>query len=111
MEIFGSIAGKPESGKLVIYVAIGDCLADDANMLERVPGGEIYMIEVFAPPGSDLTVCAAVDPDHGRPPQLYGKWKQSLRAEGEGEVMFHDINIKLAKHKPHVFPPPHRPTF
>ncbi len=111
VEIFGSVKGRPESGKLYIYGAEGDCLADDAKILEKVPGGDTFMIEVFAPWGVKVTVCAAVDPGNGKPPVLYGKWKEPMLAEGEGEVMFRDVVIELAKHKPHTFPAVQRPVF
>lgn len=104
VEVFGSIKGAPSGTTMSILVAVGDCLADDARVLGRTPAGQSFMIEVFAPWGSDLTVCAAVEPGDGKPAVLYGKWKESLHAEGEGEVMFHDVVIELKKGKPHTFP-------
>jgi len=104
IEVFGSVKGAPKAGKVVIYAAVGDCLDDSADVLGQVPGGDTFMIEVFAPWGSDLTVCAAVDPGDGAPAVRYGKWKQSLHAEGEGEVVFRDVVIELADGKPHAFP-------
>jgi hypothetical protein len=46
-----------------VYVAEGDCLANDAKMLGRaraVAGGKFFT-EVFSSWGADLTVCAAVE--------------------------------------------------
>jgi len=89
------------------FVAIGDCLAEHPQMIGF--GGTTnngYFIEVFAPWGSDLTICAASEPSPGQPSTLYGRSKLSMHAEAAGEVTFHDVLIELKEGPPKTFPRP-----
>src|SRR5439155_22560543 len=87
------------------FVALGDCLAPSAKMLGF--GGSCrgrFFVEVFAPWGSDLTLCAASEPSPGAPSTLYGKAKIAMHAEHTGEVEFKDVVVELASAPPHPFP-------
>ena len=62
------------------------------------------MIEVWPKWGSDVTICAAVDPQGGKPAEIYAKAKGTFHAEAVGEVTFNQVKIELAPAKAHKFP-------
>jgi hypothetical protein len=59
---------------------------------------------VFAPWGSNLTVCIAAEEEPGKPAILYGKAKAPFHAEGTGEVVFHNIVVEVQTGPAHAFP-------
>ncbi len=114
VEIFGEVKVPktvPEKSRIVVYVAQDDCMSDNAWMLGHIvvangPAGN-FMIEVFPKWGSDVSICAGVDPGDGKPSEIYGKATGKFHAEAEGEVTFNNVKIELKAGKPHRFPADH----
>ena len=84
-----------------VYVATGDCLDPASRVRGRaaVEADGKFFIEVFPPCGSDLTVCATVEPAGTMEPQptkRYGKLDQKLHAEGIGEIEFKGLQVPIA---------------
>ncbi|MGZ3416986.1 MAG: hypothetical protein ACXWUG_06290 [Polyangiales bacterium] len=109
VEIFGKVKlpkDLPPKSRVVVYVAQNECLADDASILGHIPTAESgqFVIEVWPKWGTDITICAAVDPGEGKPTTKYGKAKGPFHAEALGEVTFNNLEIELATGKPHTFP-------
>lgn len=110
VELFGDAklkAAVPPAQKLYSYVAVGDCLKKDAQILDRSPlrPGEKIVTEVYAAWGADLTVCVAAEEEAGKPSTLYGKAKRVYHAEGVGEVVYNGVVVEVKAGAPHVFPP------
>jgi hypothetical protein len=108
VELFGKIIGPLPAGLTYwVYVAEGDCLSKKAKILGSSRGSEAgsFGIEVFSRWGADLTVCASAAKTPESPTTLYGKLPRTLHAEGEGEVMFQKLEIKLKSGPQHAFPP------
>ena len=101
-----SAAGKAE--QVLLFVAANDCLDPHAKPLGVVRVGETgsFFAEVFAAPGTLLSLCAAVDEGKGKPSTSYGALPRKLRAEGKGEVVFSKLEIKLDQGEPHLFARP-----
>jgi hypothetical protein len=106
VEVFGVVKGAPKGKQVSLILSDQDCMADGARVVGRSgvsPEGKFFY-EVFVKWGSDLTICAAVEPAPGKPSTLYGKAKGPFHAEATGEVMFSGIEIELTKGAPHAFP-------
>jgi hypothetical protein len=114
VEVFGEFkttAQLPAKHSWFTYVSDGDCLAKGANILGRsvITAPPKFGTEVFAPWGSNLTVCIVAEEAPGKPAVLYGKAKAPLHAEGTGEVTFHNIAVDVQKGPTHTFPKPSGP--
>ena len=86
------------------FIAIGDCLVPEPKIVGF--GGSTFgrfFIEVFVPWGSDLSICAAIEPAPEKPSTLYGKAPIAMHAEKEGEVEFKGLVIELKPGPPKVF--------
>jgi len=107
VEISGQLrlpaAASPATAPLT-FVALGDCLSPDARLLGQAGSTRgRFFIEVFAPWGSDLTLCAASESTPGAPSTLYGKAPGILHAAATGEVEFKDLVVELTPGPPHRF--------
>lgn len=98
----------------VIWVAIGDCLADKADVKGRdlVAADGKFFIEVFPPCGSDLTLCASIEPkgampNNPLPTARYGKLERTLHAEGQGEIEFKNLHVTTGTGPVHAFATPY----
>jgi hypothetical protein len=110
VEMFGRLSAPKTGGvkgRRVVYVADNDCLAPDAHVLGTVdvkaPTGDFF-IEVTPKWGSDLTICAAIEPKPGEAATLYGKLDRTIHAEQEGEIVVRGFTITLERKPPHKFP-------
>lgn len=97
----------------ITFIAIGDCLDPSAKVLGRggttfttKPTEGMFFLEVFAPWGSDLSLCAAVEPAPGKPSTLYGKVDRPMHAAATGEVTFNDLVVELEPGPPKKFVDP-----
>ncbi len=107
VEISGRVIAPAGAPAPMTFVAVGDCLAEKPEILGfggTTNGG--FFIEVFAPWGADLTLCAASAPAPGRPSTLYGKAAKVMHAEAAGEVTFRDLTVELKPGPPRSFPRP-----
>ena len=102
VEIFGTVtipAGHEIVGNLQVFVSAKDCADPDAKVLGQVQLSmdKRFFIEVFAPWGTDLTVCASGETRRaGKVAQVLGKADRTFHAEGVGEVIFQNVAIKVA---------------
>lgn len=88
-----------------VFVAIGDCLAPAPRIIGSSGSTRgRFFIEVFAPWGSDLSLCAASESQPGGPSTLYGKATVAMHAEAKGEVEFKDVMVQLAPGPARTFP-------
>lgn len=115
VEIFGEakLPKDAPKGKLVVYVAQDDCMSEQAHTLGHIPAGGngSFVIEVFPKWGTDVTLCAALEPDAGGAAEWYGKATNKdgqsggkFHAEAIGEVTFTNVAIDLKKGPSHKFP-------
>lgn len=108
VEITGHVRmpkGQEKAPPPLTFVAVGDCLAPSAKVLGF--GGTTsgaFFVEVFAPWGSDLTLCAASEASPGGESRLYGKSPLVMHAEKTGEVAWKDVVVELAPGPPRTFP-------
>lgn len=98
-------AQKP-AGDYYIYIADGDCLADDAHIYQRVKAADAgtFFVEEFPICGDPMTLCASVETEEGKPTTWYGKLGREIDDQGEGEVYVPNLVIPIAKGEPHTFP-------
>ncbi len=107
VEISGKVVVPKKFAKApapMTFVAIGDCLAEKPDIVGY--GGSnhgVFFVEVFAPWGSDVSLCAASEPTPGKPSTLYGKAKLPMHAQASGEVEFHDVVVEVAPGPPKTF--------
>lgn len=96
--MFGMVKKLPPGKVASIIVSSGDCLEPGALVLGRAASAKDgkFFIETFPRWGSDITLCAAIEPEPGKPATVYARATGPFHAEGEGEVMFRDIEITLA---------------
>lgn len=109
VEMFGKIelpAGERPPGLPMVYVSDGDCLADDAHILEwtRAADQGTFFVESFPFCGATLSLCASFEDPMHSPTMWYGKSKQTWKVEGEGEIYLKDVVVPLAKGPVHRFP-------
>lgn len=107
VEIAGNLTAPPDVPAPMVFVALGDCLAEKPRVIGY--GGSHkgrFFVEVFAPWGSDLTLCAASEPTPGAASRLYGKAAMVMHAEAKGEVEFKDVKLTLAPGPARAFPRP-----
>jgi len=116
VEITGDIAvpkDAPKKGKLWVYVAQDNCLAEDAHLLGRVAAdsAKAFFAEVFSKWGAELTVCGALEPEKGGPAEYYGrainpdpKGNGAFVPAQQGEVNYSKVHIELRKGPAHQFP-------
>ncbi len=115
VELSGAVTaavGSPDTP--FAFVAIGDCLDPAAKVLGRdfvnKQDGK-WFIEVFPPCGTDLTVCASVEPAAAMPnapgeTRRYGKLDRLLHAQGVGEIEFKELTVPVADGPPRTFATP-----
>jgi hypothetical protein len=109
-EIFGAVKiPKAASGKgrVLMFVADNDCLADDAHALggteTKGKKGEFF-VEVLPKWGSTLTLCAFLETKPGEPATFYGKAPKAYKADQPGEIVITKVVIPLEKKPRHTFP-------
>ncbi len=115
VELSGSVtAAVGASEAPFAFVAIGDCLDPAAKVLGRdfvnKQDGK-WFIEVFPPCGTDLTVCASLEPATAMPnapgeTRRYGKLDRLLHAQGVGEIEFKELAVPLSDGPPRTFDTP-----
>ena len=107
VELSGQMQGTLPAGLTYwVYVADGDCLAKNAQILGTMRGSETggFNIEVFSRQGADLTVCGAAAKTPESPTTLYGKLGRKLHAQGQGEVIFEKLQLTLKPGPAHTVP-------
>ena len=99
-----ALRSKPPK-QILLYVSDKDCLDPSSRFFTIRPVGEdgAFFTEIFPPWGTDLSLCAALDED-GKPARAYGKLDHALHAQAIGEVVFTELEIRLAKGAPRPFP-------
>ena len=107
VEMSGKVEIPPRlrTKRIKIYVAEQDCLDEKSKVFGVVAAGKDgkFFVEVFAPTGSYLSLCVAVDDGEGNASRAYGALPRKLRAVGTGEVVFPSLAIELKVGPPHLF--------
>jgi hypothetical protein len=87
VELAGTVTGAPVAAMIV---AVGDCLAPGAKVLGTATARDgRWAVEVFAPWGSDLSVCATGQ--NG----ARAKAKKRIHAEAAGEIIVGGVDVVL----------------
>lgn len=111
VEMTGAIELPPRThkpdGDYIVYVADGDCLADDAWIFQRVKVAEqgTFFVEEFPLCGAPMTLCGSIESEEGKPTRWYGKLDRLIDDKGGGEVYVPNLVIPIKKGAPHTFPP------
>ena len=108
VEVFGRVQGASPTTAATIFLSDGDCLAPGAHMLGASPAAKdgSFRVEVFAPWGSDVSICAAMIPADGKAATSYGKASGTFHAEQLGEVVFREVEIAMKTGAPKTFARP-----
>jgi hypothetical protein len=112
VELSGAVIfppGPPKAGRVFVFAAIGDCLDPSTVPLRRMPATEdgAFMLHTLATPGSELSVCAAVEGGAARGPglssTLYGQAQARIRIEKTADLVLHEVQIPLRAGAPRRF--------
>lgn len=99
-EIYGKVIFPPNAPRkdLNVFVAQGDCADAKATVISEgsVAESGTFVLEIFAPWGSDVSVCARPSPK-ATDLHWFGKAKSSFHLESEMELTFKDVQIELKK--------------
>ncbi len=105
VELSGAVVfppGPPKAGRVFVFVSHGDCLDAAVTPLRRMPATEdgAFLLHTLATPGSELSVCAAVEEagSRGAVPlaaTYYGQAASRIRVENTNDLVLHDIQIPL----------------
>ena len=112
IELSGAVVfppGAPPAGKLFVFVSHGDCLDVSAKPLRRMPATEdgAFLLHTLAVPGSELSVCAALEPVTTRGDAtlavFYGQAATRIRVEKTDDLVLHDLQVPLRAGPPRRF--------
>lgn len=105
VELSGAVVfppGPPKAGRVFVFVSHGDCLDSAVTPLRRMPSTEdgAFLLHTLATPGSQLSVCAAVEETSsqgaaGLSATYYGQAASRIRVENTNDLVLHDIQIPL----------------
>lgn len=118
LELSGAVVfppGAPPAGKPYVFVSHGDCLDASAKPLRRMPVTEdgAFLLHTLATPGSELSVCAVLEPVTTRGDStlaaFYGQAATRIRVEKTDDLVVHDLQVPLRPGPPRRFAPPSKP--
>jgi hypothetical protein len=95
-----------------VFVSEGDCLDVAGTPLRRMPATAdgAFLLHTLTSPGSELSVCAAVEETAPRGPGLastfYGQAAARIRVAGTSDLVLHDVQIPLRAGPPRRFAEP-----
>lgn len=90
---------------IAVYVSPDDCAQPGARIVDRAAarGDGGFFAEAWVPCGTQLTLCAAVEPrapfdGQPKPARRWGKLDKPLLAQGQGEIEFFGLSWSMQDH-------------
>lgn len=112
VELSGAVVfppGPAKPGRVFVFVSEGDCLDGSVTPLRRMPATAdgAFLLHTLTTPGTELSVCAAVEEPAPRGPGLastfYGQAAARIRVTGTSDLVQHDVQIPLRAGPPRRF--------